>query len=85
MSMLYQADIFSGPNFWPQLRTTTASYRRWDLSIKQDLPWFGLQVYGDVNNINKVQDVNVIQALTGVPRSMQSYGLSGDLGLRWQF
>ena len=28
-SMLYQADIFTGPNYWPQLRTTTSSYRRW--------------------------------------------------------
>jgi len=84
LSMLYQADIFSGPNFWPQLRTTTSAYRRWDLSVKQDLPWFGLQLYGDLNNINKVNDMNVIQASTGVPRSTQSYGLSGNLGLRWR-
>jgi len=41
VSMIYQDNIFSGPNFWPQLRTTTAAYTRWDLSAKQNLPWFG--------------------------------------------
>jgi len=49
------------------------------------LPWFGLQVYGDLNNLNSANDVSVIQAPTGVPTSQQSYGLTADLGLRWNF
>ncbi|MGB2867388.1 MAG: TonB-dependent receptor [Bacteroidota bacterium] len=85
LSMLYQADIFSGPNFWPQVRTSTSAYRRWDLSLKQELPWFGLQVYGDLNNLNGAQDIIVIQAPNSVPQSQQSYGLTADLGLRWVF
>ncbi len=85
VSMLYQADVFTGPNFWPQLRSSTSSYRRWDVSLKQDLPWFGLQIYGDVNNLNKVDDISVIQASTGVPQSQQSYGVTADIGLRWRF
>ncbi len=83
VSMLYQADIFTGPNFWPQLRSSTSAYRRWDISVKQDLPWFGLKVYGDLNNLNGANDVSVIQG-GGVPRSEQSYGMTATLGLRWQ-
>jgi hypothetical protein len=86
VSMLYTADIFAGSNFWPQLRTTTSAYTRWDLSLKQNLPWFGLQIYGDLNNINAASDQAVISgASVVVPQSQQSYGLTGDLGVRLHF
>jgi TonB-dependent receptor len=82
VSMLYQADIFTGVNFWPQLRSYTSAYTRWDVSAKQELPWFGLQIYGDINNINGANDVSVIHG-GGVPQSIQNYGMTADLGLRW--
>ncbi len=82
LSMLYQAEIFTYPNFWPQLRSGTSPYTRWDLSFKQKLPWFGIQIYGDLNNINGVKDVSVIKK-GGVPRSEQDYGMTADLGIRW--
>ena len=86
VSMLYQGEIFTGTNYWPQLRTSTSAYTRWDLSVKQALPWFGLQLYGDINNINGVNDVAVINGSgVVVPQSEQSYGLTADLGLRWRF
>jgi hypothetical protein len=80
-SLLYQADIFTSPNFWPQLRGHTAAYKRWDLAVKQELPWYGIQVYGDINNINGANDVSIIQG-GGVPMSEQDYGLTADMGLR---
>lgn len=83
ISMLYQDDIFTGPNFWPQLRSQTSAYRRWDLFVKQDLPWTGFQVYGSLNNINGAKDISVIQG-GGVPRSQQSYGMTAELGVRWR-
>ena len=85
ISLIYQEDIFSGPNFWPQLRSNTASYTRWDFSAKQDLPWFGLQLFGDLTNINSETDKIVIQAPTGVPSSQGDYGMTADLGLRINF
>ncbi|HTY10559.1 MAG TPA: TonB-dependent receptor [Bacteroidota bacterium] len=85
VSMLYQANIWTNPSIWPQLKGSTSAYTRWDLSVKQALPWYGLQVYGDLNNFNSANDISVIQAETGVPSSEQSYGLTADLGLRWQF
>ncbi len=83
VSMLYQADIFTGPNFWPQLRSSTSAYTRFDLSLKQNLPWYGIQVYGNINNINKVNDISIIQR-NNVPQSQQDYGMTADFGIRWK-
>jgi len=83
VSMLYTADIFSTNNFWPDLRQYTSAYVRWDLSVKQDLPWFGLQVFVNLNNINARHDLTVVQG-SQFPASEQNYGMTGDLGLRWR-
>lgn len=82
VSMLHQADVFTQVNYWPQLRSSTDKYTRWDMSVKQDLPWFGLQLFGDVNNLNNVNDISLLHAPTNVPRSRQSYGLTADFGVR---
>ncbi len=84
VSMLYQDDVFTGVSQWPQLRSTTASYTRWDVSAKQNLPWFGLQLYGEVNNLNDARDLNVLQKYPQTPRSAQTYGMTANIGLRWQ-
>ncbi|MGA2625347.1 MAG: TonB-dependent receptor [Bacteroidota bacterium] len=83
LSMLYQTDIFAGTNFWPEIRTSTASYVRWDLSVKQDLPWFGVQVFLDINNINAARDVSLNEG-SSFPAAEQHYGMTADLGLRWR-
>lgn len=85
IAFLYQSNIFTSPNFWPQLRSYTSPYRRWDLAAKQDLPWFGTEVYMDLNNITSANDVSVISGGAGVPIAEQDYGMTGDLGVRWKF
>jgi len=82
VSMLYQDDVFTGSSQWPQLRTSTAAYKRWDISFRQKLPWLGLQVYGDINNLNGAKDMSVLQMYPETPRSMEIYGMSADIGLR---
>ncbi len=84
VSMLYQDDVFSGVSQWPQLRSTTAAYRRWDISFKQKLPWFGLQLYGNINNLNNARDYHVLQRYPNTPQTAETYGMTADLGLRWQ-
>lgn len=81
LSMLYQSNIFKGSDFWPELRTVTDDYVRWDLSIKQDLPWQGLQLYCNVNNLNAALDINLNQG-NKFPVGEQHYGRTVDLGLR---
>jgi TonB-dependent receptor len=82
-SMLYQSNIFMATDFWPELRSSTDDFLRWDLSVKQELPWYNLQVYMNVTNISGEIDRNVI-AGNGFPSSEQSYGTGIDLGVRYR-
>ncbi len=81
VSMLSQADIFKSEDFWPELRVNTSKYLRWDLTVKQALPWFGLQVFLDLNNLNNARDIDLNQG-SSFPTAEQHYGLTADLGLR---
>jgi TonB-dependent receptor len=81
VSMLYQDDIFKKPDFWMQNRQNSAKFTRWDLSLKQDLPWAGIQVYLFLNNLTGEKEVDVNQR-TLYPTRLQYYGMSADLGLR---
>ncbi|HEX3073276.1 MAG TPA: hypothetical protein VHP30_06650, partial [Ignavibacteriales bacterium] len=56
-------------------------YRRWDVSAKQMLPWYNIEVYGNLYNLTGVYDISVIAA-GGVPRSQEEYGLVANLGMR---
>ena len=91
LSMLYQDDVFSGVSQWPQLRSTTAAYKRWDLSLNQSFPWLGLQLYGNINNINgkyaplfmkNARDMSVLQMYPDIPKSIEDYGMSAEVGFR---
>lgn len=82
VSMIYTSNVFTGENFHPELRSSTSSYARWDLSVKQNLPPRGLQVYLDVNNLNGVNDISLIRG-SGFPTSEQDYGMTADIGLRY--
>ena len=83
LAYVYQANIFTSASQWPQLRGYTAAYDRWDIEARQELPWFGTELYGDIYNLNSANDVSVIQG--GPPNSIEDYGSSADLGLRWTF
>jgi len=84
LSLLYQDNIFRRPDFWMQQRVNSDKFTRWDLSVKQDLPWFGMQVYVNVNNITGEDDVDINQK-NEFPASTQRYGMSADLGLVLRF
>ena len=84
VSWLYQDDVFTGVSQWPQLRSNTAAYNRWDISIKQVLPWYGFQLYANLSNVNNARDENVLQMYPNIPKSLEQYGMMVELGLRWQ-
>jgi TonB-dependent receptor len=58
LSMLYMGDVFISTNFWPEMRQTTDSYRRYDLSMKQKLPVNGLELYLNISNLAEAIDIN---------------------------
>ena len=57
LSMNYISNIFSGTNFWPELRQDTDAYQRYDLSLKQKLPVKGLELFFNVNNVFEEVDI----------------------------
>jgi TonB-dependent receptor len=79
LSLLYQDNIFKRPDFFLQQRVLSDKFTRWDLSVKQNLPWFGIQVYFNINNITGEDDVD-INAKNLYAASTQRYGMSADLG-----
>ncbi len=83
VSLLYQSNIFSGANFWPELRQVTDDYWRWDMSIKQKLPWHGWQLFLNVRNLTRTID-RYLNVGSGYPSSEQFYGRGIDLGLRYR-
>lgn len=83
VSTIYQANVFNQTNFWPELRADKAKYLRWDLSAKQDLPWFGLEAFFQLNNINSESDIYLVRG-SGFPNSEEDYGMTANLGLRWR-
>ncbi len=82
VSMLYQANIFKNPNFYPELRASSDDYLRWDVSLKQKLPVKGLQLFLNANNITASTDV-VLNDARNLPTSIEHYGMTMDIGLRW--
>ena len=81
LSLIYQDNIFKRPDFWKQQRINSDVYTRWDLSVKQRLPWYGIQIFLNLNNITGEEDVDVNQKNT-FPASRERYGMTMDLGLR---
>jgi TonB-dependent receptor len=84
VSLIYQSNVFDQSNFWWTLRSDKAKYLRWDLSVKQGLPLNGVDIYLDVNNINKEADTYLVRK-NGFPTSEYNYGLNADAGIRWNF
>ena len=88
LSMLYNDDVFMSTNFWPELRETTDPYTRWDLSIKQNLPTEGLEIFLNVSNVTEANDVNRYNGYNSFGNNLKSeqhYGRTIDLGFRYSF
>ncbi len=84
VSMLYQSTIFKGPNYFPELSTYTDQYLRWDLSVKQKLPWQNAMLFCNLNNITSAVDRGLVKGSAWVS-SIQHYGMTVDLGIRIKF
>jgi len=61
----------------------TRDYFRVDGTIRQTLPWLGLEVYLDMNNFNNRNNASA-QKTIGAFTSEQNYGFTANLGLRYR-
>lgn len=59
----------------------TQDYYRIDVSVRQMLPWYGLQLFLDVNNLNNRQNIATQKTIGGFT-SQKNYGLTLNAGVR---
>ncbi|MCK5788698.1 MAG: TonB-dependent receptor, partial [Chlamydiia bacterium] len=83
VSMFYQTSVFKKANQYVELTTYNEEYLRWDFTAKQKLPWYGLELYTNINNISSAKDITVVNA-TGYDSNISNYGMTVDLGVRWR-
>jgi TonB-dependent receptor len=81
ISFLYQGEVVQYISNVPENDSYKDPYFRIDASISQYLPWYGIQLYLDINNINERADIAKQKSLSGYT-SEQFYGLTADLGVR---
>ena len=62
----------------------TEDYRRWDLAVKQNLPWHDLELFFNINNLTDTPDKR-FQLSSKYPTYQEYYGRSFALGIRYKF
>jgi TonB-dependent receptor len=84
VSLLFQDDIFKRTHFFERYRGISSEFYKLDISLRQKLPIDGLEFIGNLTNITDTieEDINVG---SGYPLRKQQYGMTVDLGLRYQF
>ena len=82
LSFLFQGNSVSNIGAFSEQDGFTNDYFRIDASVRQKLPWPGLQVFLDVTNLNNRKNESA-QASIGGFTSQQYYGLTANLGVRY--
>jgi hypothetical protein len=68
----------------PERDSYTKEYFRIDFSARQKLPWFNIELFMDVANLND-QNTSWVQKSTGGYQGIQNYGLTANLGIRVRY
>jgi TonB-dependent receptor len=81
VSTIYQSAIFNSTNFWNGLRTDKKEYLRWDIVVRQKLPWYNMETFLNLNNLNGENDTFIVRG-NHFRDIDESYGLTAELGFR---
>jgi len=84
VSMFYQGDNFITSKYYEEEHILTDSFTRWDLSVKQKLPWQNIQLYFNYVNMNEGLDRDFIKGNKKTSR-LEYYGSTLQLGVRWNY
>lgn len=82
LSFLFQGSSVSYIGKAPEADGYTKDYFRIDLSARQKLPWFGLEVFLDIFNLNGRKNESAQTSINGFT-IQQNYGMTANLGLRF--
>ena len=82
LSFLFQGNSVSNIGAFAEQDGFTNDYFRMDASVRQKLPWPGLQVFLDVTNLNNRMDQSTQASINGFT-IQQNYGLTASIGIRY--
>ena len=83
LSFLFQGNAVSNVGNFPEQDGFTRDYFRIDASVRQILPWYGVELYLDLNNLNSETNTSAQQSIGGFTNE-QNYGLTANLGVRYR-
>ncbi len=83
ISFNFLGDFPSYIGNFPEQDGFVKKYFTIDISARQVLPWFGLEIYLDMNNLNNENNISQQQSINGFT-NQQNYGMTADLGLRYR-
>jgi TonB-dependent receptor len=81
VSFLFQGNSVSNIGTFAEQDGYTKDYFRIDASIKQALPWYGIELFLDASNLNNENNSSAQLSIDGFT-SEQNYGLTANLGIR---
>ncbi len=82
VSFLFQGNAVSYIGNYPEQDGFTRDYFRIDATVSQILPWQGIRVYLDLNNLNNEDNTSAQKSIGGFTNE-QNYGLTANLGIRY--
>lgn len=83
-AMRYKSNIFKSTNWYEALRGYSTDFYRYDLSVRQRLPFRGLEFFLNINNLTNEREQDVINHMN-FTRYLEDYGRTANIGLRYQF
>jgi hypothetical protein len=83
VSFLFQGNSVSYVGAFAEQDGYTKDYFRIDASVRQALPWWGMEIYLDLNNLNNEKNSSVQRSIDGFT-SVKHYGMTANLGLRFR-
>jgi TonB-dependent receptor len=83
LSFLFQGNAVSYVGNFTEQDGFTRDYFRMDASVRQKLPWLGMELFLDLFNINSANNTSAQQSIGGFTNE-QNYGLTANLGIRFR-
>ncbi len=83
VSFLFQGNSVSYVGAFPEQDGYTRDYFRMDASVRQTLPFWGTEIYLDVNNLNNEKNSAAQASIDGFT-SVKHYGMTANLGVRFR-
>jgi TonB-dependent receptor len=81
LSFVFQGNSVNSIGAFPEEDGYTKDYFRVDFSARQKLPWYGMEVYLDVNNLNNRKNEAAQNSINGFT-NIKHYGLVANAGIR---